>query len=267
MLKQRILTALVLAPVALWGVFFLPLAGFGLFIAAIIMLGAWEWANLSGYKGTVVQQAYTVAVGAGCVLSLWLPAIVVLALAALWWVVALVLVKQYPASTKVLQNRQGKLIMGLFTLIPAWLGLYELKQMPHANWTIVTLLVMVWAADIGAYFVGKRFGKIKLIERVSPKKTLEGLVGGVLCSILITTLITLSGSVSLFHGISLLFLTILTVLFSVLGDLWESVLKRECGVKDSGSILPGHGGILDRIDSLTAAIPIFTLYVMIIRSF
>ena len=266
MLKQRILTALILAPVVIGGVFFLPLTGFGVFIAAIVLLGAWEWANLSGYESTLVRLAYTALVGAGCVLSLWLPPFLVLALAALWWVLALALVKQYPMSAKVLQNRKGKLLMGLFTLVPAWFGLYELKQMPHANWVIVTLLVMVWAADIGAYFAGKRFGKVKLIERVSPKKTLEGLVGGVLCSMLISSLIALLNSVSLFHGISLLILTILTVLVSVLGDLWESVLKRERGLKDSGSLLPGHGGILDRIDSLTAAIPIFTLYVMIIRS-
>ena len=155
--------------------------------------------------------------------------------------------------------------MGFLTLVPAWFALYELKQMPDSDWLIVTVLVMVWTADCGAYFAGKRFGKVKLIERVSPKKTLEGLVGGVLFSMLIASLVTLFGSASFAQGFSLLLLTILTVLVSVLGDLWESVLKRERGLKDSGPLLPGHGGVLDRIDSLTAAIPVFTLAVMIIR--
>ncbi len=265
MLKQRIITALVLAPLALAGVFLLPLTSFGYFIAAIIMLAAWEWANLSGFEQIFIRLSYALAVGVFCGLTLFLPSFLILGLAAVWWLVVFVLVKQYPDSGRLLESRPLRLLMGLLTLVPAWLGLYELKQMTDSAWLIVTLLVMVWAADCGAYFAGKRFGKIKLIERVSPKKTLEGLVGGVLVSMLISSLVTLFGSVSFFQGVSLLTLTILTVLVSVLGDLWESVLKRHRGFKDSGNLLPGHGGVLDRIDSLTAAVPVFTLYVMIIR--
>ena len=153
----------------------------------------------------------------------------------------------------------------MFTLVPPWFGMYQLKLMPDGAWLIVTLLVIVWAADCGAYFAGKRFGKVKLIERVSPKKTLEGMVGGVLFAVLVVSVVTVLSSISFFQGVSLLVLTILTVLVSVLGDLWESVLKRGRGMKDSGSLLPGHGGMLDRIDSLTAAIPVFTLYIMLLR--
>ncbi|WP_257285797.1 phosphatidate cytidylyltransferase [Endozoicomonas sp. SESOKO1] len=265
MLKQRIITALLLAPVALAGVFLLPLAGFGVFIAAIIMVAAWEWANLSGFEQRSVRLAYVLAIGAFCGLTLFLSPYLILGLAAVWWLIAFILVKQYPGSGSLLESRAFRLMTGLLTLVPAWLGLYQLKQMTDSGWLIVTLLVMVWAADCGAYFAGKRFGKIKLIERVSPKKTLEGLVGGLLFSMLISSLVTLLGSVSFAQGVSLLTLTILTVLVSVLGDLWESVLKRYRGVKDSGNLLPGHGGVLDRIDSLTAAVPIFTLYIMITR--
>lgn len=265
MLKQRIITALVLAPLALTGVFLLPLTGFGYFIAVIIMLAAWEWANLSGFEQTPVRLAYTATVGILCGLSIFLPPFLILGVAAVWWLVALVLVKQYPVSGRLLQSKPLRLVMGLLTLVPAWFALYELKQMSDSAWLIVSLLVMVWSADCGAYFAGKRFGKVKLIERVSPKKTLEGVVGGVLFAMLVSSLVALLPGVSFFQGTSLLLLTILTVLVSVLGDLWESVLKRERGLKDSGNLLPGHGGVLDRIDSLTAAIPVFTLYVMIVR--
>ena len=137
--------------------------------------------------------------------------------------------------------------------------------MSDGAFLILTLLVIVWAADCGAYFAGKRFGRVKLIERVSPKKTLEGMVGGVLFAVLVVSLVTLLSNVSFFQGVSLLAVTVITVLVSVLGDLWESALKRGRGLKDSGSLLPGHGGVLDRIDSLTAAIPIFTLYVVLVR--
>ena len=265
MLKQRIITSLVLAPLALAGVFYLPPGGFALFVAIIISLSAWEWANLAGYEGRLLQGVYTVFVAICCGLSLCIPPLWLLWLAALWWFIALVLVKQYPASEKILANRPVRLVAGLFTLLPAWFGMYQLKLMSDGAWLIITLLVIVWAADSGAYFVGKRFGKAKLIERVSPKKTLEGMVGGVLLSVSLVSLVTVLSSVSFFQGVSLLAVTVITVLVSVLGDLWESVLKRGRGVKDSGSLLPGHGGMLDRIDSLTAAIPVFTLYVMLVR--
>lgn len=265
MLKQRIITSLVLAPLALAGVFWLPLSSFALFVTLIVSLSAWEWANLSGCKGRVVQGAYTAFIGLCCILSLYVPPLVLLWLAALWWLVAFILVKKYPVSEKLLANRTLRLATGVFTLVPAWFGMYQLKLMSDGAWLIVTLLVIVWAADCGAYFAGKRFGKVKLIERVSPKKTLEGMVGGVLFAVLIVSLATVLSNTSFFQSISLLAVTILTVLVSVLGDLWESVLKRGRGIKDSGSLLPGHGGMLDRIDSLTAAIPVFTLYIVLLR--
>ena len=265
MLRQRIITSLVLAPLALAGVFLLPLPGFALFVTIVISLSAWEWANLSGCKGKLVQGLYTAFVGICCGLSLYIPPLWLLWLAALWWFTALILVKQYPASEKMVASRPLRLVTGLFTLVPAWFGLYQLKLMNDGAWLILTLLVIVWAADCGAYFAGKRFGRVKLIERVSPKKTLEGMVGGVLFAVLVVSLVTLLSSVSFFQGVSLLAVTVITVLVSVLGDLWESVLKRGRGLKDSGSLLPGHGGMLDRIDSLTAAIPIFTLYVVLVR--
>ncbi|WP_299727456.1 phosphatidate cytidylyltransferase [uncultured Endozoicomonas sp.] len=265
MLKQRIITALILAPLALAGVFLLPLTGFALFIGLIIMIGAWEWANLSGFERKLPRLLYASAIGALCAASIYMPTNWMLAIAGVWWLVSLMLVKGYPKSKVCLKNRYIRLVMGVLTLVPAWFSLFIMKQMSDASLQIATVLIVVWAADCGAYFAGKRFGRTKLIERVSPKKTLEGLVGGLLLAVLLAAVAIIVGRNGLDRGVLFLLTTIATVLFSVLGDLWESVLKRERGVKDSGSLLPGHGGVMDRIDSLTAAIPIYLLTVVVFR--
>ena len=262
MLKQRILTALVLAPLALAGVFLLPPAGFAIFIGLVIMLGGWEWSNLAGFERPEARLAFALLVGACCWLVCTLPAVWVLGVAAVWWVVALWLVKGYPGTARYCASRITRLLMGLLTLVPAWFALVQLKGMEQGGWLIFMVLVMVWAADCGAYFAGRTFGKTKLARNVSPKKTLEGGLGGILLAVFISAGIALWKDFSFARGLGLLLLTVLTVLVSILGDLWESVLKRERGIKDSSNLLPGHGGILDRIDSLTAAIPVFTLALM-----
>ncbi|MGB0359847.1 MAG: phosphatidate cytidylyltransferase [Endozoicomonas sp.] len=267
MLKQRILTALILAPLALGGVFLLPLTGFSIFIGLIIIMGAWEWANLSGFENALPRAMYAILIGVLCILSSYIPLVPMLMVAGIWWVIVCLLVKAYPRSKVCLQGRFVRLIMGALTLVPAWFSLYCMKQMEDASIQIATVLIIVWSADIGAYFAGKSFGNTKLLERVSPKKTIEGLVGGLLLAVLLSSVVILFGNVSFAHGFSFLLTTIATVLFSVVGDLWESVLKRERGLKDSGSLLPGHGGIMDRIDSLTAAIPIYLLTVFIGKAF
>ena len=259
MLKQRILTALILAPLALAGVFLLPPAGFAVFIGLVIMLGGWEWGNLAGFEQTGARIGFALLTGFFCWLVADLPVVWVLGVAAVWWVVALWLVKGYPASAHYCENRFVRLLMGLLTLVPAWFSLVQLKDMERGGWLIFMVLVMVWAADCGAYFAGRAFGKTKLARNVSPKKTLEGGVGGILLAVLIFAGVALWNDYTFARGLALLLLTVLTVLVSILGDLWESMLKRERGIKDSSDLLPGHGGVLDRIDSLTAAVPVFTL--------
>ncbi|OED41834.1 phosphatidate cytidylyltransferase [Endozoicomonas sp. (ex Bugula neritina AB1)] len=259
MLKQRIFTAVVLAPLALAGVFLLPAVEFSIFIGLIIMLGGWEWANLSGFERPAARVGFALLVGASCWMVNVLPSIWVLSVAVLWWLAAFWLVKGYPDSARFCENRFVRLLMGLLTLVPAWFALVQLKSMEQGGWLIFMVLITVWAADCGAYFAGRAFGKIKLAKNVSPKKTLEGGVGGVLLAVLISAGIALWNDFSFARGLGLLLLTVLTTLVSILGDLWESMLKRERGIKDSSDLLPGHGGILDRIDSLTAATPVFTL--------
>lgn len=265
MLKQRIITALILAPLMLLGIITLPVQEFSIFMGIIILLGAREWARLSNITDKVPMILFVLAIGLGCYLSRELIPRHVFSVAVIWWFVVFTIVKNYPESGQWIKNSYVRLVMGALTLIPAWLAFVSLKQRNDGVELIGLLFAIIWAADIGAFFSGKRFGRIKLLERVSPNKTLEGLVGGLLCAVLMVSIISLWGEVSFIQSVSLLMLTIMTALVSVLGDLWESVLKRESGMKDSGTLLPGHGGVLDRIDSVLAAAPFFAMYVIIFR--
>ena len=259
MLKQRVITALVLLPIALGGFFLLDGAAFALFIAAVIGLGAWEWARLAGLPGQAQRVAYAALVGVLLLGLYQLPQLarLVLVVGVVWWGVATVLVLRYPASSRYWAGVPGKLLIGLLILLPAWQGLVLLKQWPLANSLILAVMVLVWAADIGAYFSGKAFGKRKLAPQVSPGKSWEGLLGGLLTSLLLTLI---TGLYRGWGGGALLLAlagAALVVLISVVGDLTESMFKRQSGIKDSSNLLPGHGGVLDRIDSLTAAVPVF----------
>ncbi|MCW7553255.1 phosphatidate cytidylyltransferase [Endozoicomonas gorgoniicola] len=259
MLKQRILTALVLAPLALAGVIFLSPAVFSVLTALVIMLAAWEWANLAGFEQSVQRVLFSLLTGLICWLVSPLPHWLVLGAGAAWWVVALVLVKGYPETARCCQSKVLRLFMGVLTLVPAWYALVQLKHYDHDGMAILFVFFLVWAADVGAYFAGRALGKHKLAVNVSPKKTLEGLVGGLLLALLVAACVGLYFEFTFARGMGLLLLTVVVGIVSVLGDLFESLLKRERGIKDSSNLLPGHGGILDRIDSLTAAVPVFTL--------
>lgn len=259
MLKQRIITALVLLPIALCGFFLLDGLAFALFIGAVVTLGAWEWARLAGFEAQALRVGYAAVVAALLVVIYLLPALapVLLLLAVLWWLAAIWLVLGYPDSSRYWGGLPGRLLIGLLILLPAWQGLVLLKQWPQANALIIAVMVLVWGADIGAYFAGKTFGKRKLAPKVSPGKSWEGLYGGLAASLLITLLVGLQQGWSVFGLLLALGGAALVVLISVVGDLTESMFKRQSGIKDSSNLLPGHGGVLDRIDSLTAAIPLF----------
>lgn len=259
MLKQRIITALVLLPIALCGFFLLDGLAFALFIGAVVTLGAWEWARLAGFEAQVLRVGYAAVVAALLVVIYLLPALapVLLLLAVLWWLAAIWLVLGYPDSSRYWGGLPGRLLIGLLILLPAWQGLVLLKQWPQANALIIAVMVLVWGADIGAYFAGKTFGKRKLAPKVSPGKSWEGLYGGLAASLLITLLVGLQQGWSVSGLLLALGGAALVVLISVVGDLTESMFKRQSGIKDSSNLLPGHGGVLDRIDSLTAAIPLF----------
>ena len=259
MLKQRIITALVLLPFALGGFFLLDGPLFALFIGAVVSLGAWEWARRAGLTAQVQRVAFAVLVAALLLVLYLVPVLApwVLLCALIWWALATALVLGYPASSRYWVGLPAKLIIGLLILLPAWQGLVLFKQWPEANWLILAVMVLVWGADIGAYFSGRRFGKRKLAPQVSPGKSWEGVFGGLLATLLICVGVAIYRDWSFASLLLGLLGTAVVVLISVVGDLTESMFKRQAGVKDSSNLLPGHGGVLDRIDSLTAAIPVF----------
>ena len=262
MLKQRIITAAIMLPVAIIGFFLLDGAAFALFIGLVVVVGAWEWARMAGYKSQEKRVGYALGVALALLVLYQLPALApwLLIASLLWWVAATFLVVGYPATSRFWGGSRGSLLIGLLVLLPSWQALVVLKQWPLGNWLILAAMVLVWAADIGAYFSGKTFGRRKLAPQVSPGKSWEGLVGGLLTSLLITLCVGLYRGWTTGELLLALLGAALVVLISVVGDLNESMFRRSSGIKDSSQLLPGHGGVMDRIDSLTAALPVFAVF-------
>lgn len=284
MLKQRIITALILAPLALFAILFLPPMGFELAIAFVIALGGYEWANMSGIKPRLQKAIYALFILLCCLLLtyliptdlIWYQGTLndfykyILAVAGIWWIVSLFMILAYPRYTAFWRtSKMIRCLFGLLTLVPTWVAVVSLRSHMYGvdafygASLIFYVLGIVWAADIGAFFVGVKFGRHKLRPNVSPGKTLEGLVGGIGASTAIIAFAALHYQVDPTRIWLHIVIGGLTVAVSALGDLNESMFKRCAGIKDSGKLLPGHGGLLDRIDSLTAAFPVFAYcYVM-----
>lgn len=267
-LKQRVLTTLILLPSIVGAMVFLPSAWLGAVLGAFILVGAWEWASLAGLSHPGQQIIYVLFLGVTAViasLAVWHTptlVLVVTALATVWWIWAFFgLVRGAEATEGMFHSMASRLLSGGFVLIPAWLAvLYLHRTDPISPSVLLFLFVLVWIADTSAYFVGKIWGKTRLAPRVSPGKTVEGLLGALVAVVVLAyfcgTMIWELQALTLLAWVTV---AVVALLFSVLGDLVESKLKRLAGVKDSGSWLPGHGGVLDRIDALTAAAPIFVL--------
>jgi len=282
-LKQRVITALVMAIGFLSVLRLSTLFWFQIAAVMLFLMAAWEWANLSGFSKTSQRLVYVwIVLITVCLLQLttqliffpvhlftepkffyWLWIEWFMALAIIFWGLVFFLVATYPRSQLFFSGRGVRAIMGLFALIPAWAGVVFLKQQQVAGNLVLWVIAIIALADIGAYFVGVRFGKHKLATAVSPGKSWEGVLGGLLCNSLLVLIIAVYWHLAA-HEIFLLgAVTTIVIIFSIIGDLFESMMKRHRGVKDSGTLLPGHGGVLDRIDGWLAAVPVFTLaYVM-----
>ncbi len=258
MLGQRILTAFMLVVVLALVIVVLPPGLAVLALGVLILLGAWEWSQLAGLTRTPAKLAYVAACAAAMAL-LWRLAAEpggferVMLVTMLGWIPLFCWVALAPGF------RAGGLaaIAGLWALAPTWLALARLyEQAGIGRQLVVFVLLLAWAADIGAYFAGRRFGRIRLAPVVSPNKTWEGVLGGLIAGFIVALV---ARAWFKLPAPAFLSLCIAAVLVSVVGDLLESMFKRQQGLKDSGSLLPGHGGMLDRIDSLTSSVPLLAL--------
>jgi phosphatidate cytidylyltransferase len=264
MLKQRILTALVLLPIVVLAILYLPNPVFALLWAVVLNLAAWEWSALARLSSSISRLGWLFVINA-VLLALWLNLNVnaitdtVILLAAGFWalvIVSLLLdLTRRMAGLSLTAYRAVSAFTGVFVIVPAWLALVLL----HKSQTSSVLLVfcLVWAADTGAYFAGRRFGKRKLAPSISPGKSWEGVIGGLLFSLVLASVWSVMAGLPQAEQPAFIIIAMIAVMVSVYGDLLESVFKRVSGIKDSGQILPGHGGAMDRLDSITAAGPIF----------
>ena len=272
MTRTRIITALVMAPVAIAAILLLQTPWLVALVALLFLMGMWEWFKLAEIDDTLSRTILLVANLLLMVLLVWASAgslvlfQIVTLVGVVWWLLALLWLGFFNfASDHETYARGFKLAAGTLAIIPAWcaLGLIHAGQPNGHRWLLAALMI-VWAADSGAYFAGRHFGgrlfgSRKLAPRISPNKTLEGLLGGLLAGVAVGLLFAWFAGLTLAQAPAFVIVGLSTVLFSVVGDLFESLLKRHVGAKDSGNLIPGHGGILDRLDGVLAALPIFAL--------
>lgn len=258
MLKTRIITAAVLIGLLLIVLLWLPPLATKLAMTAVVLAGAWEWSAFLKLRSLPGRLLYVVVVAA-CLATLWQltlaqPAcLLVLVVALAWWVIALLWVIFAPRHAAAWSAG----LAGLLALAPAWVAIVRLREdVPRGEQWLLFALCLVWAADVGAYFAGRSFGRVKLAPQVSPGKTWEGVVGGLVFAALVALFGSQWFAVPM---IRLVPLCLCVVAFSIVGDLTESLLKRFAGLKDSGTLFPGHGGVMDRIDSVTSAMPVLVL--------
>ncbi|MGN6790659.1 MAG: phosphatidate cytidylyltransferase [Rhodanobacteraceae bacterium] len=276
MLKQRVITALILAPLIVALIFLTNASVFAALLGLIFLLGMWEWTRMAGVHGYPLRVASLL--GYAILFALlwqvcktswwWLPVLAGLA----WWLQALYWLAHHRfGAGRTPAHAALKLVAGAFVVVPAWCAVVVMHgDMAEPNtgrghWWVLFFACIVMAADIGAFSAGRRWGHTKLAPLISPGKTREGVYGALVCS----------GIVGLIGGAllkvpadrlpAIVVLALVTVLFSIVGDLFESLVKRHAGVKDSGALFPGHGGVFDRMDSIVAALPIFVLGKFLLR--
>ena len=262
MLIKRLLTAVVLIPLVVITTLKLDSSEFVIAMMPVLFISSWEYSGLIKIKHWATKALYVSALMTAAYFLNQMPYLLmpILIITLLWWVINSFWIISFPRHTRYWHNYLAtRLVNGFFFFIPLLVSLSALHQIDSS--LVLLLLVLIWAADSGAYLVGRAIGKNKLLPNVSPGKTIEGVVGGTLLSLGAIFIYVRFGFENtafkqyFFYGV----LSLVTTFASILGDLFESLHKRVAGVKDSGILLPGHGGLFDRIDSLTASAPIFFL--------
>jgi len=273
-LKKRLLTAIILLPLIILALIFLPILSFAIVSGLILLLAGSEWPKLMGkhslfnvtfYIFLLIIVMFISFIGIQINDRTGLLAKVIYALVFMSWLMAIVWVVIYNRNLKTPSNSPWLYgIWGIFIIVPCWFGLNIIRELDYGRWFIAYLLFLVWAADSTAYFVGRKWGKRKLAKNVSPNKSYEGVYGAIAATLIISTLGALFIPLPIDKKLAFIILSIITVLFSIVGDLIISVMKRQQQIKDTGTLLPGHGGMLDRIDSLTASAFIFAVGLLIL---
>lgn len=285
MLLQRIITALVLAGVAISAIFLLPTLYFFLFIAVIVLIAGWEWTYLSSIDSVMGKALFLLALIFPMLgITFWTQILEVLAIIFEWpeikqysgilewlvigpvvfWVMMMLLIRKTPDELLSLELKtRYKAFIGWFVLFSAWMFLVKLRAF-YGPAAVMYFLALIWVADIAAYFSGRKFGKDKLSPLISPGKTVQGMQGALISALVCGVILGFYYDYSFLIASDFILLSVLTVLVSIYGDLFFSLVKRKNGVKDSGSLLPGHGGVLDRIDSVVAAAPFYYAGVILI---
>ncbi len=288
MLTKRIATAVLLLPLVAWLLFAANIGWFTIGLSIIFTLAGWEWSRLMGLVHPAARFAYVIFLqllmivilrlvpglelwpGAPMPLQLshwfnirYLPMAIIL-VGVLWWMINFICLligrHNWLQGDKLIGLRA---IAGLVILLPSWIALISLRavdilQLPlQGSWLLLFVLLQIWAADIGAFFTGKTLGKTPLAPKVSPKKTWEGVIGGLVLAMVVALTTAEYFGLEYLTILQLVLISLAITAFSIIGDLTESIYKRQQNLKDSSKLLPGHGGILDRIDSITSALPIF----------
>ncbi len=278
MLLQRIITASILVPLVVLAVFKLPTEYFSLIFALIMLLGAWEWVNLADISTAFKRVLFfLLLILPMLVIHFWTQILELASLTfdlptirdysgvlewlvvppVLFWLVMMVLIRNAPTSILNIQLKpRNKLLLGVFILTAAWMFLSRLRSLYDPSMTLY-FFILIWGADISAYFVGRKYGTTKLSPEISPGKTVAGMYGALAAAVVCAIVLGLIFEFNIVFIMDFVLLSTVTVLISIYGDLFFSVVKRQRGVKDTGSLLPGHGGILDRLDSLIASVSFF----------
>ena len=280
MLKQRIVTAVILILGFSGITIFLSSFLFTMFVSSVVLVASWEWGAFVGLKNIRSRVGYlsvivSIILGLCLLLGITpttesinlLGVLITSWLGLLFWIMTFSILKNYPRNAERWNNKYKILTMGILALLPAWVGLIQLKYLLAEGYLVLALVALVAAVDIGAYVAGKQFGHKKLAPNVSPNKSWEGVWGGLgLCFLLNIILIWVLNNylqpLSALQIMLLILSSLAVTFFDVIGDLFESMLKRNRHIKDSGTLLPGHGGVLDRVDGLIAVTPSFVLIVL-----
>ncbi|MBI1732858.1 MAG: CDP-archaeol synthase [Gammaproteobacteria bacterium] len=263
-ISARTATAVPLAVAIIAGVLLLPSGAFTGIVGAAVTLAAWEWSALAGIVALTRRCLYVAAlIGAGAAVCL-APALQatthVMAGAAGFWIAALLMIVATQRRRFAFdQWPRLRALSGALVLLPAWLGLVQLHAGAGGTHEVIFLLLLVWSADTAAFYAGRKWGRHRLCPEVSPGKSWEGAVAGLVAGVVLAAVYAALRNASGRAMVIFVLLAAFTVAASIVGDLFESMIKRSANRKDSGTLLPGHGGMLDRMDSLTAAVPVYLL--------